>query len=450
MTVSTGSTGSSTASLIRLSVTAGTRRADLGLPGGIPVAELVPELARELGQLDPGTASRGFRLVRHDGMPVEPDRSLAAQGIEDGFVLSLEPAGDPVELKVYDDVVEAVADLVESSFAPWTPENSARTTLGAAVALFTAGAVALFTARTTGLLVVGVAGAVAVLLVVAAAVLSHARRQPMSGAALALVACVYAAVAGFAVPADGSVWAEPLLFAGATTTLIGALGLAVVRDHRPAVAVGPTTGLVMAVAGALVAYAGLPVGGVAAFVLAVAVIAGNLIPWFSVSSSRLTTHPPRTESEIFADAPAVDSRAVRRQVVAGHDLLLGLSVSAGLVSLLAAPFVAATGWVGTVLGAVGFSAVLLRTRHSRTRATVLVAMVVGILGLAVVGVSAALSHPDWRPLMGVALAAAAAVVVGLALVAPRARVRLGRVADAVDGVCLVAVLPLAALAAHVF
>ena len=81
MTVSTGSTGSSTASLIRLSVTAGTRRADLGLPGGIPVAELVPELARELGQLDPSTASRGFRLVRHDGMPVEPDRSLAAQGI---------------------------------------------------------------------------------------------------------------------------------------------------------------------------------------------------------------------------------------------------------------------------------------------------------------------------------------------------------------------------------
>ncbi|KQU66464.1 hypothetical protein ASC58_15650 [Phycicoccus sp. Root101] len=449
MTVSTGSSGTTT-SLIRLSVTAGTRRADLGLPGGIPVAELVPELARELGQLDPATASRGFRLVRHDGITVEPDRSLAAQGVEDGFVLSLEPAGDPVELKVYDDVVEAVADLVESSFAPWTPENSARTALGAAVALFGAGAVALVTARTNGVLVVGMAGAVAVLLVIAAAVLSQARRQSVSGAALALAASAYAAVAGFAVPLDGTVWGRPLMVAGLGAAVVGALGVLVVREHRQVVLVGPVVGLVLAVAGALVAYGGFPVDGVAAVVFAVAIIAGNLFPWFAVSSSRLTTHPPRTDAEIFADAPAVDSRSVRRQVVAGHDLMLGLGIAAGLVALLTAPFVARTGWLGPVLGAVGFAAVLLRTRHSRTHATVLVAMVVGILGLSVVGVSAALAHPSWRPLLGVALAGAAAVVVGLALVAPRSRVRLGRVADAVDGVCLVALLPLAAAAAHVF
>ena len=449
MTVSTGSTGSTT-SLIRLSVTAGTRRADLGLPGGIPVAELVPELARELGQLDPSTASRGFRLVRHDGITVEPDRSLAAQGVEDGFVLALEPAGDPVELKVYDDVVEAVADLVESSFAPWTPENSARTALGAAVALFAAGAVALVTARTTGVLVVGMAGAVAVLLVIAAAVLSQARRQAVSGAALALSASAYAAVAGLAVPVDGSVWGRPLMFAGLAAAVVGGLGVVAVREHRPVVLVGPVVGLVLAVCGALVAFAGFPVDGVAAVVFAVAVIAGNLFPWFALSSSRLTTNPPRTDAEIFADAPAVDSRSVRRQVVAGHDLMLGLGIAAGLVALLAAPFVARTGWLGPVLGAVGFAAVLLRTRHSRTHASVLVSMVVGILGLAVVGVSAAIAHPDWRPLLGVALAAAAAVVVGLALVAPRSRVRLGRLADAVDGVCLVALLPLAAAAAQIF
>jgi type VII secretion integral membrane protein EccD len=441
---------SSTASLIRLSVTAGSRRVDLGLPGGIPVAELVPELARELGQLDPTTASQGFRLVRHDGIPVEPDRSLAAQGIEDGFLLSLEAAGDPVELKVYDDVVEAVADLVESSFAPWTADNSSRTALGAAVVLFGAGAVALFTARTHGALVVGMAAAVALLLVVAAAVLSHARRQPASGAALALVASGYAAVAGFAVTSDGSVWGEPLLYAGAAMAVVGAIGAAVVQDHRVIVAVSSVVGAVLTVAGALVAFAGFPGGGVAAVVFAMAVIVGNLFPWFAVSSSRLSANPPRTEAEIFSDAPAVDSRAVRRQVLAGHDLMLALSIAAGATALLAAPFTAAAGKLGTLLGVVGFVAVLLRTRHGRTRATVLVAMVVGIVGLAVIGVSAALTHPTWRPLMGVALAAAAAVVVALALIAPKSRVRLGRVADAVDGLCLVALLPLAAAAAHVF
>ena len=35
-------------SLVRLSVSSGTRRADLGVPSGLPVAELVPDLAREL------------------------------------------------------------------------------------------------------------------------------------------------------------------------------------------------------------------------------------------------------------------------------------------------------------------------------------------------------------------------------------------------------------------
>ena len=64
--------------------------------------------------------------MRADGSTVDSDRSLAAQGIEDGSVLALEPNrvdGD----KVYDDVVEAVADLVETQFTPWTAANSAGT-----------------------------------------------------------------------------------------------------------------------------------------------------------------------------------------------------------------------------------------------------------------------------------------------------------------------------------
>ena len=141
---------------------------------------------------------------------------------------------------------------------------------------------------------------------------------------------------------------------------------------------------------------------------------------------------------------------MRRQVLAGHDLMLGLSVAAGAVALLAAPFAAATGVLGTVLGVVGFVAVLLRTRHSRTRATVLVAMAAGVLGLATVGIAAAVTHPGWRSALGVGMAAGAALVVALALIAPRSRVRLGRAADAIDGACLVAVLPLAVAATGVF
>ena len=60
--------------------------------------------------------------------------------------------------------------------------------------------------------------------------------------------------------------------------------------------------------------------------------------------------------------------------------------------------------------------------------------------------SAAQTHPDWRPALALGLAGAAAVVVALALILPRTRVQLGRIADAVEGVALVTLVPLAALA----
>ena len=137
---------STAASLVRVSVSSGTRRADLGVPGGIPVVELVPELARELGVLDAGNASHGYRLVVRGGVLLDPDRSLAAQGVIDGTVLSLETV-DVTTDKVYDDVVEAVADVVETQFAPWTARHSAGTAVGAATVFLLCAAWALFTAR---------------------------------------------------------------------------------------------------------------------------------------------------------------------------------------------------------------------------------------------------------------------------------------------------------------
>ncbi|MEO5983407.1 MAG: type VII secretion integral membrane protein EccD [Pedococcus sp.] len=433
---------STVASLIRLSVTSGTRRADLGLPGGVPVAELLPELARELGVLDLDSASQGFRLVRHDGVPVDADRSLAAQGVEDGFVLHLEPAGEPLELKLYDDVVEAVSDLVESQFAPWTPEHSSRSALAAAVVFFLAGAFALFTARANGALVLGMSAAVALLLVVTATVLGQARRQPLPATALGLVAVLYAAVAGSAVTTEGTVWGGPLMYAGAGAVVVGAVGAALATQHRALLAGAAALGGTLGAIGAAMGPLGWAVGSVCAVTFAVAVIAGNLLPWFAMSWTRLSGNPPRTEAEIFADAPEVERAHVQRQVLGGHELMLVTGVVVGLLAIITAPRAAATGVAGTILGGVGFAAILLRTRHSRTRSAVLLSMVVGILGLATVALSAALYHPQWRPAVGVVLAGAAAVVVALALVAPRSRVRLGRLADTLDVMCLVALLPL--------
>lgn len=436
---------STATSLVRLSVTSGTRRADLGIPGSIPVAEVIPDLARELGVLDAHSASMGYRLVRSDGSAVESDRSLAAQGIEDGSVLALEP-NRPDGDKVYDDVVEAVADLVETQFTPWTAANSAGTAVGAAVVLFVAAAYALFTARDSGLLISALAGASALLLVGAAAVLAHVRQQPSAAVALALTAVTYAGVAGYAAVPDARLWGEGLVYAGAGVTLVGALGAVAVTRSRLLVAATAVVGLAMMVLGALNHYAGWGMTSVAAGTFLVATLVGNVLPWVGISTSRLSTHPPKSDHEIFSDTPEVEREQVRRQVAAGHELMVALGVASAAVMTLCTPQLVSAGVSGALLVFVGFIATLLRTRHSRTRATVLIAMVSGVAGIAVAAVSAAQTHPDWRPALALGLAGAAAIVVALALILPRTRVQLGRIADAVEGVALVTLVPLAALA----
>ena len=70
--MSHAATSASTSGLVRVTVASGTRRVDLVLPGSVPVAELVPELARSVGLLDAATVYGGYRVLTQDG------RALAA------------------------------------------------------------------------------------------------------------------------------------------------------------------------------------------------------------------------------------------------------------------------------------------------------------------------------------------------------------------------------------
>ncbi|MDO9497182.1 MAG: EsaB/YukD family protein, partial [Nocardioides sp.] len=75
--------------LVRVTVTSGTRRVDLVLPGAVPVAELVPELARSVGLLDASTVYGGYRLVTAEGRRLAADSGLTLQGVEDGVTLTV-------------------------------------------------------------------------------------------------------------------------------------------------------------------------------------------------------------------------------------------------------------------------------------------------------------------------------------------------------------------------
>src|SRR6476660_3706200 len=106
--MSHAATSASTSGLVRVTVASGTRRVDLVLPGSVPVAELVPELARSVGLLDAATVYGGYHLLTAEGRELAADAGLVIQGVEDGGLLTVAAGIDDEPLRVYDDVVEAM------------------------------------------------------------------------------------------------------------------------------------------------------------------------------------------------------------------------------------------------------------------------------------------------------------------------------------------------------
>src|SRR5687767_6309481 len=162
--------------LVRVSVSSGTRRVDLVLPGSVPVAELVPELARSVGLLDPATVHGGYRVVTASGRELSGESGLTVQGVPDGGLLSVMAGADRPPPRIYDDIVEAMADVVERDLEPWAPAAGRRTTLCAAGLLMALAGGALFLQRES-LLAGTAACAAAVFLVAVAILLSRARRE---------------------------------------------------------------------------------------------------------------------------------------------------------------------------------------------------------------------------------------------------------------------------------
>lgn len=428
--------------LIRVTLVSTSRRADLALPGGIPLIEMAPDLARDLGILDPGRAAHGYRFVTAHGRDLDLDQSLVSQGVADGAVLSVEArTGDGQ--KVYDDVVEAVADLVESEFAPWTPRHSAATALGASTVLFLTAAYALFTARGP-LLVTAVAAAATALLLLTAAVLGLSRQQYRAAAVVTGTAAAFAAVTALAAQPHAHPWRDGVLGVGVAIAITALVGTFVSGPHRPVLAGSAIAGLGLALLGGLPALFDLPRVAVAAGLVAVVTIVGNVLPWIAVTTGRLTPHAPMSDAEIFGNVPVVDEDHVRAQVMSGHAVMVAVGLATGIITVAAAPDLVASGVWGTALVLCALGVTVLRTRHTRTRATVLIAMAVTVIGVALTAVVASNVHPGWRPSIALALAGTAAVTIVLALLLPRSRVRLGRLADAIEGLLLVALLPLAA------
>ncbi len=433
--------------LVRVTIMSDDRRLDVSLAGAVPLIEVLPGFARSLGVLDPSLVHGGFALRRADGTLLDAALSAPAQGVRDGEVLTFARGTAMAEPKVYDDLTEAVIDAASESHGAWAPRDSSRTALAISLALLLLCALLLLSLGRGATVATALAGGATAVLLAAAATLGR-MDQREAGHALGLASAVFGAVTGFlAVPASEPVWGWPMAAAAGGALVAGLICLALdarsPQSYTTPLAWALLVGI-PALVTALVDGATLPAYTV---MVAVAGACGNLLPWLAMSSTRIRAISPQSEQDIFGEFSPVDGESIKARAVAGGRTLDALRIAVAAAMLVAVPLVASSSATGALLAGFAFLGMMFQSRQTIARASVLLVMAWGAIGIVLTAVVVAVSQPNLRAPLLITLVAATAVLVALTLVSPRARVPLSRAADSLEVLILASLLPLGVITA---
>ena len=110
--------------LIPLTITYGVDRSDVTIPQSVPLVELLPGLVESVGAFSDEPTNDGFAVRTASGRLLDQSKSLASQGVRAGAALTLEPLGEGASDMVYDDLTEAVGQVIERVSTPWTREDT--------------------------------------------------------------------------------------------------------------------------------------------------------------------------------------------------------------------------------------------------------------------------------------------------------------------------------------
>ncbi|SFC15198.1 WXG100 protein secretion system (Wss), protein YukD [Nocardioides terrae] len=409
-----------TTALLRVSVVGGGRRLDLAVPSALPVAELVPGLARRLDV----ESYDGLRLCTVSGAVLDDRAGLSTQDVPDGAVLVLAPPPPPPT--VHDDPVEALPSgvpVVEP--AGWPVLVGAVLLVLAAVPLAVVGDGRLTAALALVLLADGLG-----------------RRAAPAAIAATLIAAAYAALAAVQLAADlrpGDVGVACAAGGGAILA-VASLAMTGLPAHRLRLLPAAVIGAVGAVIGAVLSIRDVPLSVLASVLIGLGTLVTGGLPWVAVG--RIT----RPRGRVDVDALADEARTAR-------ELLLGASVGLAVVHVGLTPLVARHGPAGLALSGCAAAIVLLRARHLAPSLAALPGLAAGALGLLVTVGVALWEHDTWRTVGALGLAGAGGVLLAVArgptaggedahgpalLVRPLLR--------ALETACLVALLPLLVLA----
>jgi hypothetical protein len=430
--------------LVRVTVTSGARRVDLALPGAVCVADLVPELARRVGMLDVATAYAGYRAVARGGRVLRADLGLTDQDIEHGELITIVAGADDEPPRLVDDVVEAMAGVVERDVDHWHARGLRRAALCSAALLLVVGAAGLLTRHGTASAVTA-SSATAAALIVGAVVSSRAHGATGEALVMANLACIHAAVAGLC-------WAWREVMSGAAVELagVGLLAAAVVATVGvarrrllllPAVVVGAVcvfTGLLMRTTTVEPAH-------VLTVLLALVVVASGGFPGLALSAAGGGRHVLGAAAIGQAEPRRIDLDRLASDARLAREILVAASATAGILLVGLTPVAVSGGLAGGAVPLLGSAVVMLRSRRYRRALDVLLGIVPGVLALASTVVSVLWLYGALRFPAAMLVSLGGLVLIGQRLWPSHAAARRDWLAGRLEAAALVALPPVVVL-----
>ncbi len=470
----------------RVTVVAPDSRIDVALPEDIAVADVYPEILRLTGQTQsPGTPT-GYHLVRRDGTVLDGARSLAAQQVLDGEVLSLRPFAESLPPAVFDDVSDAVASAVRRDRHLWSDELLRGAGLVGGVLLLVLMGFVLWFAdplrhdmhSLPGI----IAGAAGLLLTAFAGVRARVYADRATAVALGLGALPLLLIAGSGVigPDAGHGPGKLQFLLGCVTVLVASVALVALTPSGDAPFVAATF---LSATGTIATFVAILTESTATRTAAVvAPVAIGLVAFLPGLSARFARLPigyasPRAAPDEFATEPdetpeaqPVDGERIALQARRGHEMLLGLVAGCAAVVVACAAVLGFSSNVwGQFLALAAGLAMLLRARLFRYTSQVACTLVAGIAAVALLVLGLSLNPPvdlvkdlvmygdrgglDIRTIwLTGAVAAGAALITAIGLIIPRKGMSpfWGRLLDLTESLVLLALVPLCLAVLDVF
>ena len=434
--------------LIPLTITYGVDRTDVTIPQSIPLVELLPGLVESVGAFSDQPTNDGFAVRTASGRLLDQSKSLSAQGVRAGAALTLEPLGEGAADMVYDDLTEAVGQVVERVYTPWTRDD-ARTfaALSAAALIFVAAVLlattpqdAISSMQSGNVAFYGAIGVVAALLVTGTSAVVT-RKYP-GPAGIALAHTVPFLTAASALRLSQSQWDTGGWIAVGVGLLVGSLAaLTLPKRYRISIAAPLVLGTMMAATGLMVKVGSLSQVGVSALLFALVIVLLQLAPWIALAHIPVRILDANTSEQIPA-------QGITDQVTTSFVFVVSLRAGGALAAVFLTVSMLSTAGlrsfsVPLALVVLGSVSLILQTRSIRARVEVLLSSLTGLTTILVGATLVTRADPASLPWVTLSAIAAALVLVVTNVVGPRARPHLTRIADTIAVLSLFVLIPLA-------